>query len=235
MRQARRHFVFDELQHAGPEHLDPAYVAGYDRKARTDVSGDLGLLRDLGLRDSSTVLDIGAGTGTFALAAAPLCQRVVAVDVSPAMLDALRAKLETSGLTNVECVRAGFLTYETPAETVDFVYSRNALHHLPDFWKGIALKRIAGMLRRGGFLRLRDLVYSFAPEGADDAFEAWLAQAPLNAEEGWTREELETHIRDEYSTFSWLLEPMLEHAGFAIEDATHASSRAFSAYTCRKR
>ena len=25
----------------------------------------------------------------------------------------------------------------------DFVYSRNALHHLPDFWKGIALARVA--------------------------------------------------------------------------------------------
>lgn len=235
MRDRRTHWIFDELQHAGPEHLDAAYVAGYDRKARTDVSDDLALLRELGLSKSSTLLDIGAGTGTFALAAASLCRRVVAVDVSPAMLDALRAKLDTSGLANVECARAGFLTYETPADTVDFVYSRNALHHLPDFWKAIALKRIAEMLRPGGVLRLRDLVYSFSPERADEVFEAWLRQAPLNANEGWTREELKTHIRDEYSTFSWLLEPMLEQAGFVIEDATHASSRVFSAYTCRKR
>jgi hypothetical protein len=25
--------MIDELAHAGPEHLDPAFVAGYDRKA----------------------------------------------------------------------------------------------------------------------------------------------------------------------------------------------------------
>ncbi len=230
-----RHLVFDELQHAGPEHLDPAYVAGYDRKAQTDVGPDLALLRDLDLGERSTVLDIGAGTGTFALAVAPLCRQVVAVDVSLAMLEALRAKLETSGLRNVECVRAGFLTYETPPGTFDFVYSRNALHHLPDFWKAIALERISEMLRPRGVLRLRDLVYSFAAERADDAFEAWLTQAPLSPEEGWTREELETHIRDEFSTFTWLLEPMLEHAGFTVEDAAHAPSQVFSAYTCRKR
>ncbi len=229
-----RHLVFDELHHAGPEHLDPDYVAGYDRKARTDVAPDIAILRDLGLGGGSTVLDIGAGTGTFALAVAPLCRRVVAVDVSPAMLDALRAKLETSGLTNVECVRAGFLTFEAPGETFDIVYSRNALHHVPDFWKAIALERISEMLRPGGVLRLRDLVYSFAPERADEALEAWLTQAPMSPEAGWTREELRTHIRDEFSTFTWLLEPMLEHAGFAIEDAAHAPSQMFSAYTCRK-
>ena len=26
------------------------------------------------------------------------------------------------------------------------VYCRNVLHHLPDFWKGVALQRIAGLL-----------------------------------------------------------------------------------------
>jgi ubiquinone/menaquinone biosynthesis C-methylase UbiE len=226
---------FDELRHAGQEHLDPAFVAAYDRKARTDVNGDLEVLLAIGLSDRSTVMDIGAGTGTFALAAGLLCERVVAVDVSPAMLDALRAKLATSGLTNVECVRAGFLTFELPANTVDFAYSRNSLHHLPDFWKVIALRRIADVLRPGGVLRLRDLVYSFAPERADDVLETWLAQAPLNPKDGWTRQELETHIRDEHSTFSWLLERMLEQTGFAIEDVSHAASQVFSAYTCRKR
>lgn len=29
----------------------------------------------------------------------------------------------------------------------------------------------------------------------------------------------EEHVRDEHSTFTWLLEPMIERAGFAIEQA----------------
>src|SRR2546423_565872 len=62
-----------------------------------------------------------------------------------------------------------------------------------------------------------------------------LERASRNAHEGWTRDELETHIRTEFSTFNWLLEPMLERAGFAIEDVIHAPSQVFSKYVCRKR
>lgn len=75
----------DEVGHAGEEHLGPDYVSGYNRKAATDPEGDLALLRSQGLDETSTLVDVGAGTGTFALAAAPNCKRVVAVDISPVM------------------------------------------------------------------------------------------------------------------------------------------------------
>jgi hypothetical protein len=55
------------------------------------------------------------------------------------------------------------------------VYSRNALHQLPDFWKALALDRIALMLRPGGVLRLRDLIYDFRPDQAAGVFRRWLA------------------------------------------------------------
>lgn len=224
----------DELANAGPEHLDPEYVLGYDLKAGADPTDDLALLRDLGLDESRTLVDLGAGTGTFALAAAPLCRRVVAVDVSPAMLAALVGRAQRQGIDNVECVRAGFLTYEHRGDPADLVYSRNALHHLPDFWKGLALERVAAILRPGGVLRLRDLVFSFDPADAGLIIESWLAGAAERPEEGWTRPELEAHVRGEYSTFSWLLEPMLARAGFEIRDASHGASRTYSAYTCIK-
>ena len=86
--------------------------------------------------------------------------RVTAVDVSPVMLAALRAKADAAASVNgagLECVRGGFLSY-SPDEPVDGVYTRNALHQLPDFWKVTALRRIAGMLRPGGVLRLLDLI-----------------------------------------------------------------------------
>lgn len=224
----------DELARAGDEHLDPEYVRGYDRKADTDPAEEVALLRGLGLNETHTLVDLGAGTGTLALAAAPLCRRVVAVDVSAAMLSLLEEKAERLGVKNVECVRDGFLTYEHRGDPVDFVYSRNALHHLPDFFKALALERIASMLRAGGALRLRDLLFSFDPPEAEPTIEAWLASAAERPERGWTRAEIEKDIREEHITFSWLLEPMLERAGFEIRDASHQARRTYSAYTCIK-
>lgn len=225
-------WIIDELLHAGEEHLDDDYVVGYDRKAAHDHREDLALLREHGLSASSTVIDLGAGTGSFVEAVAPYCGQVIAVDVSPAMLAALHRRIEDTGISNVETVHAGFLSYEHRGEPADIVYSRNALHHLSDFWKVLALERIAALLKPGGLFLLHDLVYSFKPSEADEVFEAWLSSAAARPEDGWTRAELETHIRTEHSTFSWLLEPMLERAGFEIHDTSHRPARTYSRYLC---
>lgn len=226
--------LLDELARAGPEHLDPAYVEGYDRKAGFDPGDDLALLRERGLGGDSTLVDLGAGTGAFALAAAGECLHVVAVDVSPPMVAMLKARAAERGLTNVEVVEAGFLAYRHAGPPVDFVYTRNALHHLPDFWKAIALHRIARLLRPGGVLRLRDLVFAFEPAHAEKRVAAWLDSGAARPEEGWTREELEAHLRDEHSTFTWLLEPMLERAGLTIEQIDYDERRVRADYLCTR-
>jgi SAM-dependent methyltransferase len=227
-------WLFDELSHAGEEHLDPDYVAAYDRKAQTDPSDDLARLQTLGLDHTTTLVDFGAGTGTFALAAAAVCRRVVAVDVSAPMLEQLRQRAKARRLANVETVQSGFLTYRHRGEPADFAHSRNALHHLPDFWKGVALHQVAAMLRPGGIFFLRDLVYSFDPGDATEIIEAWLAGAPRRPEEGYTAADLATHVRTEYSTYTWLQEPLLERAGFEVRDVAYPS-QVFAAYTCVKR
>jgi SAM-dependent methyltransferase len=227
-------WYLDELAHAGPEHLDGAYVATYDRKAGTDWREELTLLRHFGLNETSTLVDLGAGTGALALAAAPLCRRVVAVDVSPAMIAALRLEAARLGLDTLECVQQGLLTYEHQGERADIVYSRHALHHLPDFWKVVALARIAAMLKPGGVLRLRDLLFSFSPGETERAIETWLAGAAAAPAAGWTRAELETHLREEHSTYTWLLEPMLERTGFAIQEVEYSPSGIYAAYVCKR-
>jgi SAM-dependent methyltransferase len=74
-------------------------------------------------------------------------------------------------------VQAGFLSYEHAGPTADAVYTRNALHQLPDLWKAVALDRIGRMLRPGGMLRLHDLIYDFQPSQADTVFQRWLNNA----------------------------------------------------------
>jgi hypothetical protein len=93
---------------------------------------------------------------------------------------------------------------------------------------------MASMLRPGGLLRLRDIVFSFGPAEAEPAIERWLAAAPDRAEDGWTRTELEEHLRTEHSTFTWVLEPMLERCGFSIREAHYDGAGMFADYLCER-
>jgi len=231
--------VLDERASAGRENLDAAHVSRYDAKEDGDAVGEVRLLERLGLDACSTVLDLGAGTGQFTLAVAPRCRRVVAVDVSPVMQEVLHRKVAVSGQGNIECVSAGFLSYEHSGEPVDFAYSRYALHHLPDFWKALALARLARFMRPGAVLRLWDVVYSFSPAEAAERIESWCATAGTDAETDmeadWSRGELEEHVRDEHSTFTWLLEPMLERSGFRVDEADYSPDGIFARYVVRRR
>jgi SAM-dependent methyltransferase len=218
----------DESADAGAEHLDPEYVAAFDRKSPTDWSDTVDGLSDLGVGLTSTVVDVGAGTGTFALAVRPHVRRVIAVDASPAMVALMRAR-------GIEAVEGGFLTYRHSDEQVDLVHSRNALHHLPDFWKAVALDRVAQMLKPGGALILQDIVYSFAPSETESVIEQWLKDAPTDPLRGWTAHELAEHVRSEHSTFSWLLEEILDRVGFDVTDRRYSESQVYASYTCRVR
>jgi SAM-dependent methyltransferase len=232
---ARPGWLLDEVGSAGRENLDAGHVARYDAKEDAGALAEVELLQGFGLTRDSVVVDIGAGTGQFTLAAATACARVVAVDVSPVMLRALHARITAAGAENVDLVRAGFLTYEHPGRA-DVIYSRLALHHLPDFWKAIALTRARRMLRPGGVFRLSDVVYDFGPDEAGERIEAWCATGVpggVDVEGDWSRAELEEHVRDEHSTFTWLLEPMIERAGFVIDAADHTDDGILARYVLR--
>jgi len=91
-------WMLDELAHAGPEHLDAAFVAGYDRKqGYPDPAEDLASFEAHGLGRTSSVVDLGAGSGQFALAAAHRFGHVTAVDVSSAMVALLEERAAARG------------------------------------------------------------------------------------------------------------------------------------------
>jgi SAM-dependent methyltransferase len=223
-------WFLDELAHAGPEHLDDVFIDGYDRKQGfPDPAPDIAEFQQQGLDQTSTVVDLAAGTGQFAKAAANVFAKVIAVDVSPAMVRQLRRTLKKENV-----VHAGFLSYAHDGPPADGVYTRNALHQLPDFWKAIALDRIANLLRPGGVLRVRDLIYDFRPSEAAAVFDGWFAGAAKDPALGYTAGDYAEHIRTEHSTYRWLFEPMLDAAGFDIV-AVDYDARLYGAYTCIKR
>ena len=222
-------WLLNEVAFAGRENLDPEHVARYDDKEDARAEEEIAVCQALGIGASATV-----GTGQFTTAVASMCARVVAVDVSAVMQDRLRTKLNDGGITNVELVQAGFLTYRHTGEPADLVYSRYALHHLPDFWKAVALDRIHGMIRPGGFLRLSDVVFSFEPGDAAERIERWCATGGPRVADAWSRAELEEHVRDEHSTFSWILEPMAVRCGFIVESAEYSDDQILAKYILRR-
>jgi SAM-dependent methyltransferase len=79
---------------------------------------------------TTSVLDVGAGTGRHTLALAPHVRRVVAVEPSAAMLGLLQEDVRAQGLTNVETIASGWLDAEV--EPADLVLCSHVLYPIAD-------------------------------------------------------------------------------------------------------
>ena len=210
---------YDERAKAGVDYNDTKVASEYDKqhgRFRDFEKDAREIVQLLELKPEHTVIDLGCGTGAFVVIAARSCRKVHAVDISQAMLDKCAEKARAARLGNIETHCAGFLTYQHQGALADIVVSVAALHHLPDFWKAVAFKRIYNMLKPGGKLFLFDIVYSFPVESYQREFDSWIDGMREKAGQAMAEESI-THIRDEYSTFDWIIDGMLERTGFKIE------------------
>ncbi|MBW4668264.1 MAG: methyltransferase domain-containing protein [Cyanomargarita calcarea GSE-NOS-MK-12-04C] len=75
------------MKQVGVDFDDPVQVEAYDRKQTSNTpEANQALIQRLGISKKHRVIDIGTGTGTFAIIAALNGAHVYAVDVSHAML-----------------------------------------------------------------------------------------------------------------------------------------------------
>ena len=87
------------------------------------------ILARVPLTGDETVLDFGAGTGLLTGRIAPKVASVLAVDVSPAMLEQLAAKPELQGKVTPICRNI----LESPLDhRVQLIVSAMAMHHVAD-------------------------------------------------------------------------------------------------------
>src|SRR3954466_5344060 len=167
----------------------------------------------LGVQQGWRVAEIGCGNGVLACEAALMGAEVDAIDISPAML-ALANIQAGDRRVGIRTQPAGMLSFAYQPNSYDLIVSEFALHHLPDFWKAVALSRIFAALKPGANFYLRDIVFVSMPDGSERSVEQWADFNTKNHD--FARDSVVTHMRDEYSTFGWVMERMLTEIGFAL-------------------
>jgi SAM-dependent methyltransferase len=106
-------------------------------------------------------LEIGCGIGSFTRLLAKRSDRVLALDLSPNMIQIARER--SKQYPNIDFRIADAMTWEFPIERFDCIVSVATLHHLP-FEE--MLSRMKGALKGNGTLAILDL---FQAEGLRDA------------------------------------------------------------------
>lgn len=126
------------------------------------------IIEQIPLNAQMNVMDFGAGTGLISSHVAPLVNKIVAVDVSKAMLDQLVAKSEFHGKVEALCQDIT----EKPLHTkFDLIMSAMAVHHVAD--TGKLIRTFSEHLKPGAMIALADLDKedgSFHPEEAVGVF-----------------------------------------------------------------
>jgi len=129
-----------------------------------------GLLLDMArVGAGDQVLDVACGPGLVACAAAQRAQRVVGIDLTPAMIEQARALQAKLGLGNLEW-RIGDVA-SLPFESASFgaVTTRYSLHHFSD--PDVVLAEMVRVAKSGGRVAIADMVLPRAKAAAYDRME----------------------------------------------------------------
>src|SRR6201996_2618077 len=197
--------------------LEPAVASIYGQNDDADQRARAALVM-LGVKKGWRIADIGCGNGVLATEAALMGAEVDAIDISPAML-ALAEVYSRDRRAAVRTQSAGLLSFTYQPDSYDLIVSEFTLHHLPDFWKAVALSRIFAALKPGATFYLRDIVFVSMPDGSERSVEQWADFSSKNHD--FARDSVVTHMRDEYSTFGWVMERMLTETGFGLVPADY--------------
>ena len=118
-------------------------------------------------RRYGTAVDIGAGPGFTAFAVASRCDRVIATDVTPEMLEQARSLRDERGAPQTELVLTAAESLSCQDASLDLITCRTAAHHFlnVDAW----LSEVQRALTSGGELILIDTI---SPD--DSEATAWM-------------------------------------------------------------
>jgi ubiquinone/menaquinone biosynthesis C-methylase UbiE len=165
------------------------------RAATWDQHGSAGLtavttavLEAADVKPDAQIADLGCGTGQITLPLAARGARVLAVDVSPAMVRRLESQARSRGTESLDGLVMPIEELVLPAQSVDLVVSSYALHHLRDADKARLVSAAYSWLRPGGRLVVADMMFGRGGSSADRAIiRSKLAALARKGPGGWWR------------------------------------------------
>jgi ubiquinone/menaquinone biosynthesis C-methylase UbiE len=118
------------------------------------LAGDVDFYLELARETGGPVLEHGTGSGRILLPLAATGLEVTGVDISPAMLEIARLRLQAAGLS-AELVQAPMQSFEAPGRFSLALIPARAFQHLTEpADQRICLERIRRSLRPGGLLAI---------------------------------------------------------------------------------
>jgi len=224
----------EEIRDVNARYHDGA-AAGYDAKwgidfgeiGQNQVLGKLDKLLRGGLGPFGETLEIGAGTGYFSLnlVRAGVIGHATCTDISPGMLDALRANADRLGI-DVDAIAcdAEMLPFEDAS--FDLVFGHAVLHHLPNLERAFAEFR--RVLKPGGVIafagepsRYGDQIAGYPKRFAHRVAPAWRALMRARpAAEGHSDGGAENHqLESQVDVHAFTPQDLSRHAkGAGFED-----------------
>lgn len=224
-------FEFNEFEQVGINYGKPDKALAWHtfRKSRPYSL----VLEWLNLTKKDVFIDIGCGSGLHLEVAAKICSFVHGLDVSESMLQIARETL--SSYSNICLHHAGFLSLIrcdlSPHPTCAF--SWGALHHLPDFWKFVALRNVSLTLRSGSYFLLEDMVWCFDPHNFEKALNRLLLDHKTVFGDD-VEKDLIRNIQEEFVAFDFVLEELVARAGFNVKRKQVSKDQCFATYLLQR-
>lgn len=196
---------------AASDHFDDPALSFWDRYGRRTVER-------LSLQPGEIVLDVCSGAGASALPAAEEVipdGRVLAVDLSEALLDRARAKAERRGLNNIEFIVSDFEELGMPDHSFEAVICVFGIFFLPDM--SGAIRELWRMIRPGGRLAITTWGPNFCEPANTIFWDAIKKERPelYKGFNPWDR------ICDPQSVRAMLKEADIDLAEVVAEDGRH--------------
>ena len=228
-------WLYNEYTHVGVNFNDIKQIELYEKYNKSEEQKEKEvkfISQKINLNQEHILLDVGTGTGCITIELAKRCKKIYAIDISKEMISQAKKNAKEHGVDNIVFCCSGFLNYKHKGESIDSIISQVTLHHLPDFWKMVAIEHMYSILKFGGTFCLSDTAISINMKEYKKCIDQYILSIrkklnPVMAEN------IKLNIQQEYPTFDWVLIEMIKRVGFIIKDIVY-HDKYFATFTCKK-